>query len=314
MSSPAGCPCIVDRLESVEVDKADGERRSRSCPDPVGELALKAAPVGQSGQIIGEGDGHRRLPRVFRRALFFGDGETRPDDLGEHAKVLAEHADDEACGYGHERREPERQVGPPHEERDDEWRGRGGDDDAGCVPERIETKRASGGGDPDGDQRQCEFDEAALRRGGRRHQGERKRQRRPEDAGALDLASGEVERHALHPGARLEPGDKPKCRDGDESRREKDPVEERTGSRGRAAERRRRQDDDGMDIGSEPRERAVLLAQQRRLEVRLRHSGRRGCAEGGETDRRDIAISHSHQSPPPAVTLPNGSASGAGET
>ena len=54
---------------------ANGSPVSVRDSDPVGEQALKAAPVGQPGQIVGQRYGHRRLPRLLGDALLFGDHE-----------------------------------------------------------------------------------------------------------------------------------------------------------------------------------------------------------------------------------------------
>ena len=66
---------VVDGLEAVQIDQAQCERLAglRCDDDPVGEQALKAAPVGEPGQIVGQRDGHRRLPRLLGDPLHFGD-------------------------------------------------------------------------------------------------------------------------------------------------------------------------------------------------------------------------------------------------
>ena len=68
---------VVDGLEAVEIDQAQCERLAGLLcdADPVGEQALKAAPVGEPGQIVGQRDGHRRLSRLLGNALHFGDHE-----------------------------------------------------------------------------------------------------------------------------------------------------------------------------------------------------------------------------------------------
>ena len=50
-----------------------------------------------------------------------------------------------------------------------------------------------------------------------------------------------------------------------------------------------------MDIGCEPRERTILLAQQDRLELGRARFSRRRFAAGIETIRQEIAIGHSRQ-------------------
>jgi hypothetical protein len=54
---------VVDGLEAVQVDQAKCERLAGLCRgyDPVGEEALKAAPVGEPGQIVGQRDGVRKF-------------------------------------------------------------------------------------------------------------------------------------------------------------------------------------------------------------------------------------------------------------
>ena len=227
---------VIDGLEAVQIDQTQREGLAglRCRPDPVGEQALKAAPVGQPGQVVGQRYGHRRLPRLLGGALPFGDHEARPHDFGEHAEVLVEHADDEAGGDGDQRREPERQLGAAGEECDDKRHGRGDDDNARLARQHIEANRANRGDNPDDDERQREFGHAVPPRRDRRCQGERKRQRWPENAGRAHLAPDEVERLNLHVGARLEPRNKSKEGHGDERRRQEDPVEERAGWRGGA--------------------------------------------------------------------------------
>ena len=68
---------VVYGLEAVQIDQAQCERlpRFRCGCYPVGEEALKAAPVGQPGQIVGERYGHRRFSRLLGDALHFGDHE-----------------------------------------------------------------------------------------------------------------------------------------------------------------------------------------------------------------------------------------------
>ena len=93
---------VVDRLEAVQIDETEckGLAGLGCSPYCVGEQAVKTAPVGQPGQIVGQRYGHRRQPRFLRDALLFGDHESRPHDFGEHAKMLVEHPDDETCGDG----------------------------------------------------------------------------------------------------------------------------------------------------------------------------------------------------------------------
>ena len=262
---------VVDGLEAIEVDQSEREWLAglRSGPDPVGEEPLKAAPVGQTGQIVGQRDSHRRLPRLLGGALLLGDEEARAHDLGEHAKILAEHADDEGGGDGDQRRERERQLGPARQECDDKRRGRGDDDNARFPRHHVETNGADRGDDPDGGERESEFDRAVLPGRERRHENEHEGQRRPENAGGAEPAPDNVGRLKLHPVSSLEPGQEPKGGHGDERGRQEDSVEERAGRRGPGEQRQSGQNDDPVDIGPKPRQRAILLAQERRGEVRL---------------------------------------------
>ena len=68
---------VVDGLEAVEIDQAQCERLAGLLcdDDPVSEQALKAAPVGEPGQIVGQRDGHRRFSRLLGNPLHFGDHE-----------------------------------------------------------------------------------------------------------------------------------------------------------------------------------------------------------------------------------------------
>ena len=68
---------VVDGLEAVQIDQAQRERLAGFCcaSYSLGEQALKAAPIGQPGQIVGERDRHRRLPRLLGDALLLGDHE-----------------------------------------------------------------------------------------------------------------------------------------------------------------------------------------------------------------------------------------------
>ena len=282
---------VVDGFESVEIDQTEREWLAglRCGPDPVGEQALKAAPVGQPGQVVGQRYGHRRLPRLLGGALAFSDHEARPHDFGEHAEALVEHADDEAGDDGEERREHERQLGAAGQECDDERRGRGDDDNARLARDPVETYRANGGDDPDGDERQSEFDHAVTPGRNRRCQGERKRQRRPENASRAHLAPDKLERLKLHVGARLEPRNESKEGHGDERCRQG--VKEGAGWRRRAEKRQSRNNDDPMDVGAKPRQRAILLAQERLIEGR--HGGARRCAASGGSVERHTPLSHS---------------------
>jgi hypothetical protein len=144
---------------SRSINQREGLAGLRRGPDPVGEQVLKAASVGQPGQLVCQRDGHRRLPRLFGGALAFSDQKARAHDFGEHAEVLVEHADDKAGNDGDQRREHERQLGAAGKECDDERRGRGDDDRARLA---RQAHRTNGRDDPHGDERQSEFDYAVL--------------------------------------------------------------------------------------------------------------------------------------------------------
>src|SRR3984957_4774432 len=110
--------------------------------------------------------------------------------------------------------------------------------------------------------------------------------------------------------ARAEPRNKSKEGHGDERPRQEDPVKERAGWRCRAEERQSRNNDDPMDIGAEPRQRAILLAQERRIEGRLGGLEPRRSAASNDPVGRHAALSHSPH--PAADAAPGGSSSGRG--
>jgi hypothetical protein len=237
--------------------------------DLVGEQALKIPPVGQPGQIICQRDPHRRLPRLLGDALLLCDHETRAYDLGEHAKVLVEHANDKAGSDGDHGRKAERQVRPAGQECDNERSRRGHDDNACLARQHVETERENRGDDPDRHERQRELPNAVPPCRDRCHHREGERHRWSEHARRANFAADEVERLKLDTGPRLEPGYESKDGYADEGRGQKDPVDQRAGRRSHAEQRHGRENYDPMDIGAKPRQRAILLAQQRRIEGRL---------------------------------------------
>ena len=101
----------------------------------------------------------------------------------------------------------------------------------------------------------------------------------PSNTRRAHLAPDAVERLKLDAGARLEPRRQPEDGHGNERCRQEDAGQERAGWR-RAEERQSRNNDDPVDIGAEPRERAILLAQERGIEGRL------GRVEGGRSAAR----------------------------
>src|SRR5271154_7367918 len=108
----------------------------------------------------------------------------------------------------------------------------------------------------------------------------------------MDLTPDKIERGELHAGARLEPRHQSKDGYGNERRRQEDPIEERAGWRSGAEKRQSRENDDAMDVGPKPRQRAILLAQERRIEGRLGSlEARRSAASTDSVGRH--AFSHS---------------------
>ncbi len=95
---------VVDRLEVVEVEEAERNRRAGLLRRD--ELALEplveAAVIPEARERIGEREPHR-LHRLERRPLVERDREQRPDEgEGEERSPLPEDAEDERGG-GHER-------------------------------------------------------------------------------------------------------------------------------------------------------------------------------------------------------------------
>ena len=215
---------VVNGLEAVQIDQTQCERLAGLlCDyDPVSEQALKAPPVGEPGQIVGQRYGHRRFSRLLGNPLHFGDRESRLHDLGEHAKVLVEHPDDQTRGDGDQRREAERQARAASDECNDEDRGCGDNDHLGLARDPVEAHCANGGHNPDDEERQRELDHAILPGRDRSCQRECKRQRRPEHARRAHLAPDAVERLNLDAGARLEPRRQPEYRHADERRRQEE--------------------------------------------------------------------------------------------
>ena len=164
-----------------------------------------------------------------------------------------------------QRREAERQARAASDERNDEGRGRGEYDHVGLARDPVEAHRANGGDNPDGEESHGEFDHAIWPGRDRRRQRERKRQRRPQHTRGAHLAPDAVERLKLDSGARLEPRGKPVDGYCDQQGRQDDAGQERTRWR-HAEERQGRNDDDPVDIGAEPRQRTILLAQERGVE------------------------------------------------
>ena len=205
--------------------------------------------------------------------------------------MLVEHPDDETRGDGDQRREAERQVRAASHEGNDEDRGRGDNDQIGLALDPVEAHCANDGHDPDGEEREREFDHAYLPGRDRCRQRERKRQRRPEHARGAHLAPDTIERLKLDAGARLEPRRQPEDRHGDEPCGQEEAGQER--ARWRAAEERQgRNNDDPVDIGTKPRQRTILLAQKRGVEGRLGRVEAGRSAASSDGVEGNTALSH----------------------
>ncbi len=192
---------VVDRLEAVEIEEADGERLAGL--DPGGEQRLHPTPVRQRRQIVGIGDGGRGFFRLLRSPMLLRGEAARAHDIGESAIVLAQHENDKAGYHEQQRREPEGRSAAAQQCRD-ERRARGEDDEARGVREAGQTERAGGGRDPDAEQQESPFECVSPRHSGG-DQGEGEGESGPGGRSASKVAPDGLEAERIDARADLQP-------------------------------------------------------------------------------------------------------------